>query len=157
MTDPPKMSRLLHVTVLMLCAVPTVAQTVLIDPAARKDIDAGNQAWVSGMKQGASQGIAATYAETAVDCGPTGECIQGRAAIERHMRERAAKLGRAQSASVTSLGAVQQGDFVFEWGHADAQFQGGQKVSGRYLTVWQKQAEGGWKIFRNLSIPDDRK
>jgi ketosteroid isomerase-like protein len=131
------------------------AQTGTIDPATRKDIDAGNQAWVTGMKDGRAAPIAATYAENAVDCAPTGECVKGRAAIEDYMRTRIAKLGRAIAASATSLGSVQQGDFVYEWGRSEVSFANGQKVAHRYLTVWQLQPGGVWKIFRNMPIPDD--
>src|SRR5580692_8196450 len=75
------------------------AQTEPIEPAARKDIDAGNQAWVTGMKEGRAATIAATYADNALDCAATGECVKGRAAIEDYMRTRIAKLGRATSAA----------------------------------------------------------
>jgi ketosteroid isomerase-like protein len=112
-----------------------VTQTVAIDPAARKDIDAGNQG--------------------AMDCTPTGECVKGRAAIEDSMRGRIARLDRAICASATSLGSVQQGDFVYEWGRSEVSFANGQKVAHRYLTVWQRQPGGAWKIFRNMPIPDD--
>lgn len=132
-----------------------VAQTEAIDPAARKDIDAGNQAWVTGMQEGKAAPIAATYAESAVDCSASGECVKGRAAIEDYMRSRIARLGRAISASANSLGSVQQGDFVYEWGRSAVSFANGQKVSHRYLTVWQRQPGGAWKIFRNMPIPDD--
>lgn len=132
-----------------------VAQTAVIDPAARKDIDAGNQAWVTGMKVGKSALIAATYAENALDCTATGECMKGRAAIEDYMKARIAKLGRATFAAATSLGSVQQGDFVYEWGRSEVGFGDGQKVAHRYLTVWQRQPGGVWKIFRNMPIPDD--
>lgn len=131
------------------------AQTGAIDPAARKDIDTGNQAWVTGMKDGRAALIAATYAENAVDCAATGECVKGRAAIEDYVRARIAKLGRAISASATSLGSVQQGGFVYEWGRSAVSFANGQKVAHRYLTVWQRQPGGVWKIFRNMPIPDD--
>jgi ketosteroid isomerase-like protein len=143
---------------LTLCALfPTVglAQLGAIDPAARKDIDAGNQAWVRGMKEARAAPIAATYAESAVDCAATGECVKGRAAIEDYIRARIAKLGRATSASATSLGSVQQGDFVYEWGRSEVSFANGQKVAHRYLTVWQRQPGGAWQIFRNMPIPDD--
>ena len=125
-----------------------------IEPAARQQIDAGNQAWIDGMKQGKAAPIAATYTADAVDCGPAGECIRGRAAIEQHIKEGLAKRGRAQSASVQSVGSVQQGSFVYEWGQADATFARGIVVTDRYLTAWQKQPDGTWKIFRNLVIPD---
>jgi ketosteroid isomerase-like protein len=132
-----------------------LAQVGAIDPAARKDIDAGNQAWVRGMKEARAAPIAATYADSGVDCAATGECVKGRAAIEDYIRARIAKLGRATSASATSLGSVQQGDFVYEWGRSEVSFANGQKVSHRYLTVWQRQPGGSWQIFRNMPIPDD--
>ncbi len=90
-----------------LLSVIGAAQAGAIDPAARKDIDAGNQAWVAGMKDGRSAPIAATYAENAVDCTAAGECVKGRAAIEDYLRLRLAKFGRATSATATSLGSVQ--------------------------------------------------
>jgi ketosteroid isomerase-like protein len=137
---------------LPLCCV---AQTGNIDPAARKGIDAGNQAWITGTKEARATVIAATYADNAVDCPATGDCIKGRPAIEQHLKERSAKLGRAVSASVTSMGSVQQGDFVYEWGRAEAIFGDGQRIQGRYLTAWRLQPSGEWKIFRNLAIPAD--
>ena len=138
-----------------LSSVIVLAQTGAIDPIARRDIDAGNQAWVTGMKEGKAAPIAATYADSAVDCAANGECLKGRAAIEDYMKSRIAKLGRAISASATSLGSVQQGDFVYEWGRSEVSFANGQKVVHRYLTVWQLQPGGDWKIFRNMPIPDD--
>jgi ketosteroid isomerase-like protein len=132
-----------------------LAQSAAIEPGARREIDAGNQAWVDGVKQGKAASIAATYTEDATDCGPTGDCIQGRTAIEQHMKDQFGKLGHAQSASVTSMGSVQQGNFVYEWGQAVASFANGKKVVDRYLTVWQRQPDGSWKIFRNMVIPND--
>jgi len=138
---------------LLFLAVCAFAQSGTIDPRARKDIDAGNQAWVNGMKAGESAPIAATYADNAVDCSSTGECAKGRAAIEERLKTRFAKLGRAVSASATSDGSVQQGDCVYEWGRSEVTFADGQKVAHRYLTVWQRQAGGEWKIFRNMPMP----
>jgi ketosteroid isomerase-like protein len=130
------------------------AQDKLIEPAARRQVDAGNQAWIDGMKQGSVALIAATYALDAVDCSPAGDCIRGRSAIEEHMKEQMAKLGKADSASVTTAGSVQQGRFVYEWGRAEAHFPDGRKIVGRYLTAWHEQPDGSWKIFRNLAIPN---
>lgn len=140
---------------MLLLAAGAWAQAGAIDPRARKDIDAGNQAWVNGMKAGDTAPIAATYAENAVDCSPTGECQRGRAAIAEYLKTRTAKLGKAVSASAKTVGSVQQGDFVYEWGVAEVAFAGAQKIAHRYLTVWQRQPDGAWKIFRNMPIPDD--
>jgi ketosteroid isomerase-like protein len=130
------------------------AQTGKLSASARAGIDGGNQAWIAGVKAGDVARIIATYTEDAVDCGPTGECITGRSLIEQHMAAQLAKRGRARTASVRSLGATQQGDFVYEWGQAEATFEGGQQLVDKYLTVWRKQTDGSWKIFRNLVMPE---
>ena len=133
-------------------AMLSMAQTP--DVSARAAVDAGNQAWIDGVKTQDVKHIIATYAEDAVDCGPTGDCIRGRLQIERHMTTQLASLGRARSAAVKSWGSTEQGSFIYEWGQAEATFDSGKKLVEKYLTVWQKQPDGGWKIFRNMVIPD---
>lgn len=139
----------LFATLLPLAAV---AQSGRIDPAAAAGIAAGNRAWIDAMKQGNPKLVAATYSEDAVDCSAAGDCVRGRAAIERQIADRIGKLGRASSASVTSEGSVQNGSFVYEWGRAEAVYPNGSRVAGRYLTIWRKSG-ATWLIFRNLKIP----
>jgi ketosteroid isomerase-like protein len=141
----------------LLLAAACFAPGQAIEPAARQAVDAGNQAWIDGMKLGQVAPIVATYTENALDCGPTGECSSGRAAIEQSIKKLLAQRGHAQAAQVTSLGSVQQGDFVYEWGRAEASFADGSSLLDRYLTVWHREAGGGWKIFRNMVIPNDGK
>ena len=140
---------------LFLFSAAGLAQGPPIESGARQQIDAGNQAWIDGMKQGDVGLIAATYTPDAVDCSAAGDCIRGLSAIVKHMKEEMMRLGKADSASVTSIGSVQQGRFVYEWGQAEAGFPGGKKIVDRYLTAWRKQADGSWKIFRNLVIPEN--
>jgi ketosteroid isomerase-like protein len=142
------------VTFLLVCSSTCLAQREPIESDARRQIDAGNQAWIDGMKQGNVGLIAATYSVDAVDCSPEGDCVRGRSAIEVHVKEEMARLGRAESASVTSVGSVQRGRFVYEWGQAEASFPNGKRVVDQYLTAWHEEADGTWRIFRNLVIPD---
>jgi ketosteroid isomerase-like protein len=130
----------------------SMAQTP--DVSARAAVDAGNQAWIEGVKTEDVKRIIATYTEDAVDCGPTGECLRGRVQIERQMTTQLASLGRARSAAVKTWGSTEQGSFVYEWGQAEATFVSGKKLVEKYLTAWQKQPDGTWKIFRNMVIPD---
>ena len=139
----------------LLLSAAGFAQSGGIAASARKAIDAGNQAWVDGMKSGDAGSIAKVFESDALDCGPSGECTRGRAAIEQYLKARIAKTGRASAASVTSVGAVQQGDFVYEWGHSQVTLAKGVTRGGRYLTVWRKEPNGGWQIFRNMGIPAD--
>ncbi len=134
-------------------SIATQLTKVRSKPPEQAAIDAGNQAWVDGVKAGDVKRILATYSSDAVDCGPGGECFTGKAAIETHMREQLARLGRAQSASVKSMGSSALGDFVYEWGQAEATFGGDNKLVEKYLTAWRRQGDGNWKIFRNLVIP----
>jgi ketosteroid isomerase-like protein len=147
------MEKLALVFLLLYCSA-CFAQGKPIESAARGQIDAGNQAWIDGMKQGDVGMIAATYTQDAVDCSAAGECVRGRPAIEEHMKEQMAKAGKAESARVSSVGSVQQGRFVYEWGQAEANFPDGRKIVDRYLTTWREEPDGSWKIFRNLVIPN---
>ncbi|HTB96204.1 MAG TPA: DUF4440 domain-containing protein [Terracidiphilus sp.] len=138
----------------ILCAAPSLAQSGPTSASAKLGIDAGNQAWIDGVKAGNVPLVLATYADDAVDCGPSGECFKGRREIEQHMKAQLASLGRAESAQVASWGSTQQADFVYEWGRAQATYAGGKKLVDNYLTVWHQQPDGSWKIFRNLVIPE---
>lgn len=140
--------------VLLLCCVACAAQSKPIDSEARRQIDAGNQVWIDGMKQGNVALLVPGNTVDAVDCSADGTCIRGRAALEKQMKQEMAESGKADSASVVSVGAVQQGRYVYEWGQAKAHFANGKSILDRYLTVWQEQPDGTWKVFRNLVMPN---
>jgi len=132
-----------------LVSVSSMAQSETLTKSARAGIDAGNQAWIDGEKTGNIPMISATYAEDAVDCGPTGGCTKGRPLIEQQMKTQLASRGRASSASVKSWGTSQQGNFVYEWGQAEATLRAGPwlinispygndkpTVVGRFSATW---------------------
>jgi ketosteroid isomerase-like protein len=137
-----------------LVAATATAQSGPASASARAGIDAGNQAWIDGVKTANIDMILATYTEEAVDCGPSGECFKGKSQIMQHMKAQLASLGRARSAVVKSWGSTQRGSFAYEWGQAEATYAGDKKLIDKYLTVWQQQPDGSWKIFRNLVIPN---
>ena len=144
---------LVRILPILLCLGIAIGRAQISAASSADAIDEGNKAWILGMKTGDAGVIAETYALDAVDCGTKGDCEHGRPAILVKLQERLARIGHAASASVTSHGSTVQGEFVYEWGEASAQFDNGQHVGGRYLTVWQKQGGGTWKIFRNIAIP----
>ena len=145
---------LFAITISSLIATAGMAQNAPLPSSTRAGIDAGNQAWIAGMKTGNTAMIVDTYAEDAVDCGPTGECLMGRLQIAQHLKRQLAANGRARSAAVDSWGTSQHGSFVYEWGQAEAAFDNDKHLAEKYLTVWQRQNDGSWKIFRNMVIPD---
>jgi ketosteroid isomerase-like protein len=144
---------LLRLLPVLLCAVLTVGRAQDSAGSSAEAIARGNQAWILGMRSGDASIIAATYAQNALDCGTNGDCERGRAAILLKLQKRLARLGHASSATVTSQGSTSQGKFIYEWGVAGAKLEDGSQIGGRYLTVWQMQEDGSWKIFRNMAIP----
>ncbi len=118
----------------------------------RADVDAGNREWIAGFKAGDAALMTRSYAPDGLFCGATGECIKGAAAIEAHYQEVLRRFGRAASASVRSAALRVDGDLAFESGRAEARFPHGRTLQGRFSTVWKRQPDGHWKIFRNLSL-----
>jgi ketosteroid isomerase-like protein len=44
-------------------------------------------------------------------------------------------------------------DLAYESGYSEARFPHGLVLKGRFSTVWKRQGDGHWKIFRNISLP----
>ena len=122
-------------------------------PNLRKDIDAGNEAWVDGLKSGDAVHIVSCYAPDSVDCNADGDCVKGPDATAAHYAAILEKSGRATSGFVRSETLNVDHDLAYESGYAEAHFSNGAVRKGRFSTVWKRQADGHWKIFRNLSLP----
>ena len=122
-------------------------------PELKRDLEAGNQAWVVGLKTGNADLIAAAYADDSVHCSGTGDCVKGREAAAAQYRDVIAKLGKATDGFVRSESLRVDHDLAYESGYAEAHFPNGKVTRGRFSTVWKIQGDGHWKIFRNLSLP----
>lgn len=146
------MRQLWGLLLFILIAGASWAQTGMTDDL-QAAVTAGNQAWVDGMQNGDANAIGAAYAIGAVSCGINGDCVSGRGAIEQQFRSRVASSGRARSASLTTSSIVRDRDLAYEWGFTEARFASGNVLRQRYLSVWQRQPDGAWKILRNLALP----
>lgn len=136
----------------LLLSLACVAQSGA-DPELQSAVTAGNQAWINGMRNGDAAAAASAFAADAVNCSADAQCVTGINAIVSQMRSRISSYGRAQSATVNPANLVRDRDLAYEWGYSELNYGGGRAVRGRYMTVWQRQGGGGWKIVRNLSLP----
>ncbi len=127
-------------------------QAERLPPSLRSDVAAGNREWIEGFEKGDARLMARAYAPDGVFCGPAGDCIKGSPAIAAHYEDVLRRLGRAASASVESAALRVDGDLAFESGRAEAHFRNGRVLQGRFSTVWKRQPDGHWRIFRNLSL-----
>jgi uncharacterized protein (TIGR02246 family) len=137
---------------LLLASLVAAAQTG-VDPNLQSAVAAGNQAWMDGMRSGNAGIIAGVYASDAVLCSAEGQCVFGASAIEQQMRSLLASRGRALSANISTTRLERDRNLAYEWGVAQADFGGGRALRVRYLTVWELQPGGAWKILRDIDLP----
>jgi ketosteroid isomerase-like protein len=119
----------------------------------KKDIDAGNQAWVDGLKAGDANRIVSGYSQDSVNCNAAGDCVKGLMAVAAQYKEVIAAFGRAASGFVRSETLHVDHDLAYESGYSEAHFLNGAVRKGRFSTVWKLQDDEHWKIFRNVSLP----
>jgi uncharacterized protein (TIGR02246 family) len=119
-------------------------------------IQKANNEFLTAVKTGDAATIAAPYADRAVFVLPDGTCIQGRNEIEKMYRTSFEQSGLASSSRINSTNVVLDRDLAYELGNAEIGMLRGGKLSSnvsRYLTVWQRDSNGDWKILRNLVLP----
>lgn len=125
---------------------------------ARRTILKANADWLEAMKREDAAAAAEPYDSASIFVTASGQSVRGRSAIEALMRERFAKSGRTIGGEVVEDGLVPAGAMLYEWGHLNLRLEGpgggAGSLSGRYLTVWAKDAAGRWRITRNLALPD---
>jgi ketosteroid isomerase-like protein len=119
----------------------------------RNDIDAGNQAWVDGLKAGDANHIVSSYSQDSINCNAAGDCVKGPMAVAAQYKEVIARFGRATGGLVRSGTLRVDHDLAYESGYAEARFLNDVVPRGRFSTVWKLQDDGHWNIFRNISLP----
>ena len=121
--------------------------------AAHATIDAANADWVPAMKRRDARAIAAFYAVDGTFIKADGESVRGRAAVEIMYADRMTSDFVLKSGTLVQDGVVVAGDLIYEWGHAETEFERGGKAGragGKYLTVWRRNDAGKWEIIRNV-------
>lgn len=125
--------------------------------SAKPAIDAVNADWLPALRRRDAKAIAAAYADNGVFVSAGGESVVGREAIEQLYRARIERIHRVVGGDIVQEGMATSGGLIYEWGHAslDTEQADGTHTSGGggYLTVWQRDAHGVWRIVRNLVLP----
>ena len=139
-------------------ASPSSRDTAALLAAARPEIDAANAAWLPGLRRHDAQAIVAAYADSGVFVLPNGDTIRGRDAIARMYESRFPLMGTVLSGEVVQGGMKLVDGRTYEWGRATLELSGRaprdppRRGGGDYLTVWQRDAAGHWRIVRNLAF-----
>jgi uncharacterized protein (TIGR02246 family) len=119
-------------------------------------IAAANSEWGPAMQAGEIDPIVRAYLDDGAFVAVDGSSIRGKAAIADFYRERFRKNGFALGTKIAPRRVVVDGNLAYEWGYGEVTIKkDGKPVTngGPYLTVWQKQVDGDWKILRNVVLP----
>jgi len=153
---PARLRSVLMATGALLLFVAASAVAASPDSSLEKAVARANAEWAAAMKTGDAAVIAAPYTNDSVFVLADGKSLQGRAAVERMYRDGFQKGGPASTTKIDSKSLVRDGDMAYESGYAEVGVvrQGKPITRGsRYLTVWQAQSDGAWKIVRNIVLP----
>jgi uncharacterized protein (TIGR02246 family) len=126
------------------------------DPRLLAAVKKANGDFEIAMTKSDTATIAVPYMADAVFVSPDGTATRGRAAIEQLYRDRFAKTGSALETKIVSEELMLDGDFAYERGRGSITRRAGEERvtdRARFLTVWQRQPDGAWKIFRNIVLP----
>ena len=100
--------------------------------------------------------ILAPYTQDAVFVSIDGTVFRGIAQIEQLYRDRFAKGPPVLESKIESEELMLDGDLAYERGRgAFTRVVDGKRVSdwARFLTIWQRQPNGDWKVLRNIVLP----
>ena len=128
------------------------------DPAAvRRTIDSLNTTLATSLMKKDAAGHAAVYASDGMAMHSSMPAWKGRSAIEENAKGAFDAMDFAdvkfttQDVEVSGDIAVETGTYSMTVGPKG---QKGAADSGKYITVWKRQADGSWKIHRDISNSD---
>lgn len=128
--------------------------------AVRSAIEAAVVQWEQAVAAGDAAAVAALYDENGTLMPPNSETVQGREGIQKVFESFGAMGIKSFDLEVVEVESA--GDLAFEVGKytAFAQPEGAPEPvavdNGKYIVVWKKQADGSWKLYRdifNTSMP----
>jgi uncharacterized protein (TIGR02246 family) len=127
-----------------------------VDVAALKDaIQAREKEWSAAFLAANATDIANLYTEDGATIQPTGEWRRGRPAIAAAMQPQFDSTTFTAREDITEEVIPVGTDYVFEVGHYSSSGTlkaGGapRSASGRYVVLWRKDADGVWRLHRDL-------
>ena len=139
-------------------AAPLSAQTTRPAGAteAGKGIKAGNAAYIAAFARADAAALAQVYDTLGARLNEGGVVIRGRSAIAEDVGKFVSKTGPVRVTLETKeVWPVQETAYeTGVWSYSfTPQGKAEQRIGGHYVTVWKRQADGGWKIWADMGVP----
>jgi ketosteroid isomerase-like protein len=130
-------------------------QTPAAEEAALRDVDLQ---WSKAAGAKSVNEFIAFFADDAAVFAPNMPAMTSKEAVQRWMSGLMANPGYALSWQPTKAGVSSGGDLGYTMGTYELTLNGpkGKPVTdhGKYLTLWKKQADGGWKVLADTFNSD---
>jgi uncharacterized protein (TIGR02246 family) len=151
-----RLPSVLLLATLTACAAPAPEAAAPVDVAALKDaIQAREKEWSAAFLAADPAAIAALYTEDAASIPGAGDWNRGRAGIAANMQPQFDSTTFTAREDITEEVIPVGADYIFEVGHysstGTSKADGTEKLdSGRYVVLWRKDADGAWRIHRDM-------
>ncbi len=123
----------------------------------RSTIEAENQRAAAAMVAGDLTASLANYSDNAISMMPGMPAMRGKAAIEQGISGMMKEV-KMTAATFTTEDVTVAGDYAIESGSYTMTMQPktGKAIDdvGKYMSLWQRQPDGSWKIVRDMNNSD---
>jgi uncharacterized protein (TIGR02246 family) len=122
----------------------------------RQAIDKGNAQWIEAWDKADASLLAQLFAQDGVLLGRNGKIFKGPQQILERQKPVMEGAGKGVKATVTTVDVWLNGETAYETGKYSYKYQEkGKPVieEGRYVTIWNRQSDGSWKIIVDMGIP----
>lgn len=123
------------------------------EPDPRPDIDAAQAAFWAAHEEGDAQALTALLTDEAILWAPGMEEVSGREALYAAVEGMFAAM-TISDFEIDSRELAVHGDLAYELAtySETLTYQGAEPsaVRGRYLIVWKREADGAWRVHRNM-------
>ena len=135
------------------------AQSSVTDPEIRKAIDSGNAKYIDAFARSDAGALAGLYDESGSRFSPKGVVVRGRPAIAESVAGFMKSVTGPIKVSIETQDLWAVDDLVYETGKYTYTFtppgKSETQTGGHYVTIWKRQADGGWKIDADMGVPNN--
>jgi uncharacterized protein (TIGR02246 family) len=134
------------------------AQSSVTNPEIRNAIDAGNAKYIDAFARSDAGALAGLYDESGSRFSPKGVVVRGRPAIAESVAGFMKSVTGPIKVSIETQDLWAVDDLVYETGKYTYTFtppgKSETQTGGHYVTIWKRQADGGWKIIVDMGVPN---